>query len=243
MSRNIINIGVEGDQSSGDSLRLTGMKLNENFEELYKAISDLDTRTTLNVPTATRWQSPRVLLLQDEVSGSVLVDGSENILLKAKVDATVTVAANKIVRRDAEGGFAAALVQTSQTTTTRPAVAERLRGDAQYSAGTVVVVGGDRDVTQSTKAHDTRVVGVVTVDPGMTLNANRGTDLDCPRVVVLGRVQCKVVGPVAKGDMLTTSDVPGHAQTAHMVVPGTIIGKALQSIESDGVIEIVVSLH
>ncbi len=48
------------------------------------------------------------------------------------------------------------------------------------------------------------------------------------RIVLYGRVSCKVIGRVKPGDVLVPSPVPGHAQRAGLVLrPGTILGKAL----------------
>lgn len=97
-------------------------------------------------------------------------------------------------------------------------------------------------VVQSTASNDTLVCGVVSTKPGVLLNS----DADLPQydglapVALCGRVPCKVVdenGPIRRGDLLTSSSVPGHAMRAEPVVldgrkvyrSGTIVGKALEA--------------
>jgi hypothetical protein len=63
-------------------------------------------------------------------------------------------------------------------------------------------------------------------------------------VALTGRVPCSVVGTIAKGDRLVASDQPGVAQPLDMqhYQPGCIIGKALESYDSNqiGTIEVAV---
>jgi hypothetical protein len=61
-------------------------------------------------------------------------------------------------------------------------------------------------------------------------------------VALTGRVPCQVVGTIKKGDLLVTSDIPGVATKMNTFVPGSVIGKALESYNSDvpGKIEVVV---
>ena len=68
----------------------------------------------------------------------------------------------------------------------------------------------------------------------------------CPgfknQIALQGRVPCKVVGKINKGDLLCTSGIPGVAGLAKDPKPGTLIGKALQDYDSDhiGTIEVAV---
>ena len=64
------------------------------------------------------------------------------------------------------------------------------------------------------------------------------------RVAATGFVECKVdagYGAIRAGDLLTTSPTPGHAMRAIDVLPGTILGKALEPLETGtGTIKILV---
>jgi len=88
--------------------------------------------------------------------------------------------------------------------------------------GTVLVIDTSQDgaVVPSQVTADTKVVGIATqtIAPGTN-----------GLVLTRGITRVDVVGPVARGDLLTTSSTAGSAQSAagQAPVPGTIIGKAL----------------
>lgn len=115
-------------------------------------------------------------------------------------------------------------------------LSERYHADAAYAPGTVVVLGGVNEITISTQASDKHVAGVISTAPGFRLNDDAGTDATHPHVALRGRVPVKVIGPVARGDLLVTSSTPGHAQTSEEDFPhySVIIGKAITSFEDTG---------
>jgi hypothetical protein len=119
-------------------------------------------------------------------------------------------------------------------------LAEMYVGDAEYPAGTVVVIGGEEEITVTTQDHDTRVAGVISTDPAYLMNSgNSGSP-----VALTGRVPCRVQGPVSKGALLVTSCTAGVAQVINPAKyqPGCVIGKSLQNIIDNDihVIEIMV---
>jgi hypothetical protein len=120
-------------------------------------------------------------------------------------------------------------------------VAEYYEGDKEYEVGTVLVFGGDNEVTVSNIKGDTRVAGVVSDNAAFVMFEA------CPGmknlIALVGRVPCKVVGKIRKGDLLITSGITGVAVAASGDVKvGTIVGKALTNYDSDhiGTIEIAV---
>jgi hypothetical protein len=120
-------------------------------------------------------------------------------------------------------------------------LAERYEADAVYESGTVLVIGGEKEVTVTDKYADTRVAGVVSKNPAYMMNSEAGSDETHPYIALKGRVPCKVVGSINKGDLLVTSTYPGYAASATNPDVGTIIGKALGTqSEGFGVIEILV---
>jgi hypothetical protein len=120
-------------------------------------------------------------------------------------------------------------------------LAERYEADAVYEEGTVLVIGGEKEVTTTNQFADTRVVGIVSKNPAYMMNRDAGTDETHPYIALKGRVPCKVVGYIEKGDILVTSAHPGYATAAKSVAAGSIIGKALRSqSEGFGVIEVLV---
>jgi hypothetical protein len=120
-------------------------------------------------------------------------------------------------------------------------VAERYSADAIYEPGTVVVFGGDAEITISSEMADRRAAGVISTDPAFMMNSGAGSNETHPYVALVGRVPCRVTGTIRKGDMLTTSDMPGHATSTDDPKLGSIIGKALEDFNGEsGVIEIAV---
>jgi hypothetical protein len=120
-------------------------------------------------------------------------------------------------------------------------LAENYEGDKDYEVGTVLVFGGDKEVTTTNMKNDTRVAGVVSNTAAYTMYEA------CPGlknlVALQGRVPCKVVGKIKKGDILVTSGIPGVATAAVSDVKvGTVVGKALKDYDSDhiGTLEIAV---
>jgi hypothetical protein len=120
-------------------------------------------------------------------------------------------------------------------------LAERYEADAVYDSGTVLVIGGEKEVTVTDKYADTRVAGVVSKNPAYMMNSEAGSDETHPYIALKGRVPCKVVGSINKGDLLVTSTYTGYAASATLPDVGTIIGKALGTqSEGFGVIEVLV---
>ena len=128
----------------------------------------------------------------------------------------------------------------SRLTATYADLAEYYEGDQDYEPGTVLVFGGEKEVTTSTEMNDTRLAGVVTTNPAYVMNEEQTGIKVC--LALAGRVPCKVVGRVKKGDMLTTSSTPGYAVKASNPTIGAIIGKAIEDKDygEAGVIQVAV---
>jgi hypothetical protein len=123
-------------------------------------------------------------------------------------------------------------------------LAERYAADAEYAPGTVLVIGGDAEVTTTERHGNTAVAGIVSTNPAFTLNAQAGEDITHPYIALKGRVPCRVMGPISKGDLLVTSTVSGHAERAHANDnPNAVLGRALEDFEdsSSGLIEVMVA--
>jgi hypothetical protein len=119
-------------------------------------------------------------------------------------------------------------------------LAEYYEGDKDYPVGTVLVFGGEKEVTISNKQMDIKVAGVVSNTAAFVMFDA------CPGfknlIALQGRVPVRVVGKIEKGDMLVTSNIPGVAVSATDVKVGSVIGKALESYNSNhiGTIEVAV---
>ena len=132
------------------------------------------------------------------------------------------------------------LTGNSRLQATYADLAEFYEGDQEYEPGTVLVFGGAKEVTTTNILNDTRSAGIVTTDPAYVMNSEQTGLKVC--VALAGRVPCKVVGRVRKGDLLTTSAIPGHATKALNPTLGAIIGKAIEDKDYSeaGVIQVAV---
>ena len=120
-------------------------------------------------------------------------------------------------------------------------LAEKYVADADYEPGTVLVFGGEQEVTVTTTKGDRRMAGVVTTNPAYSMNSECAGEF-VAEIALQGRVPCKVLGRVRKGDMLVASAVPGYAIVDNDPKTGSVIGKALENKDTDtkGVIEVAV---
>jgi len=117
-------------------------------------------------------------------------------------------------------------------------LAEYYESDKPYEPGTVLAFGGDKEVTLA-EDSTTRVAGVVSTNPAYVMNSS----CEGKHTVALalqGRVPCKVRGKIFKGDMLVSGG-NGFARPVLFPVLGTVIGKALENFEGEGVIEVAIS--
>ena len=108
-------------------------------------------------------------------------------------------------------------------------LAEVYLSDINYRPGTVVMFGGEQEVTTSTGLATTKVAGVVSTDPAYLMNSKAlGV-----AVALKGRVPCYVVGPIKKGDLLVTSSIPGVACRSESWVGGAVIGKSIEDCSKE----------
>jgi hypothetical protein len=118
-------------------------------------------------------------------------------------------------------------------------LAEKYTADADYEPGTVLVFGGEHEVTLSTESDSFRVAGVVTTNPAYTMN-NGCEGEHVATIALQGRVPCKVIGPVFKGDLLVSTG-NGYATANNIARAGTIIGKSLENFTgASGIVEVAV---
>ena len=120
-------------------------------------------------------------------------------------------------------------------------LAENYLGDNTYEPGTVVMFGGQNEVTISQGFMNARIAGVVSTAPGYLMNSEMAGDFKVT-VALQGRVPCKVQGKISKGDMIIAGDTPGVGVASDNPKLGSVIGKALENYDSTeiGTIEVVV---
>jgi hypothetical protein len=120
--------------------------------------------------------------------------------------------------------------------------------------GAVVVIDEEHpgQLKLSDRAYDTRVAGVVSgaggVNPGLTLHQDAALGSG-KNVALTGRVYVQAdaaYGAIKPGDLLTTSDTPGHAMKAtdHQRSQGATLGKAMTPLKNGrGLVLVLVTLQ
>lgn len=115
------------------------------------------------------------------------------------------------------------------------------RAEEDADPGSVMVIDDEHPgrLKLARTAHDTRVAGVISgangVQPGLLLRQTGVLDQG-KHVALTGRVYVKAdaaYGPIKAGDLLTTSDTPGHAMKVrdHTAAQGAILGKAMTALK------------
>jgi len=124
-------------------------------------------------------------------------------------------------------------------------LAERFAADAQYAPGTVVALGGAKEITKVVEDASEEVFGVISTRAAYLMNSAAGDDKTHPPVAVSGRVPVLVKGRVRKGDRLISAG-NGYARAAKKteITPWNVIGRALEdkNTEGDGTVEAIVKL-
>ena len=127
------------------------------------------------------------------------------------------------------------LTAGSRLNATYADLAERFEADEAYAPGTVVALGGDKEITAVQFELSEDVFGVISNTAAYLMNAAAGDDATHPPVAVSGRVQVKVIGPVKKGDRLVSAG-EGLARAAKKgeASPFNVIGRALENKTTEG---------
>jgi hypothetical protein len=129
-------------------------------------------------------------------------------------------------------------------------------GDKPVQPGMAVCIDAKHPgrLVPSSKAYDRAVAGIVSgaggINPGLVMG-QKGSAADGAHPVALsGRVYCLVDasgGAVEPGDLLTTSDTPGHAMKVsdHARAQGAVLGKAMSSLAAGrkGLVLVLVTLQ
>jgi hypothetical protein len=136
-------------------------------------------------------------------------------------------------------------VFATATTALYADVAERFAADEVMEPGTVVELGGTKEITRATGELSDQVFGVISTNPAFMMNGGAGEDDTHPAVAMTGRVPVKVVGRVRKGDRLVSAG-NGIARAAQPgeITAFNVIGRSLvdKTTPESGTIEAIVTI-
>ena len=125
-------------------------------------------------------------------------------------------------------------------------LAERFEADTAYPPGTVVMLGGAKEITAAVEDATDEVFGVISTRPAYTMNGAAGDDATHPPIAMTGRVPVRVIGAVRKGDRLVSAG-NGLARAASRSewTAYNVIGRAIRDklTEDEGTVEAIVTIN
>jgi hypothetical protein len=177
--------------------------------------------------------------LKLSVSGSTAQISNQTT--NGNITFSVTGLANALVINGSTG-----VVSGNQINANYADVAERFEADVvDMPAGTVVELGGDKEITKVNAELSDKVFGVISTRAAYLMNSQAGTDATHPPVAMTGRVPVKTVGTVRKGDRLVSAG-NGLARAAKSgeATAFNVIGRALKDKldEAEGTVEAIVTI-
>ena len=209
------NIAGKVAKTSAQALRATdAITVSNDTITIHKGDGTSESVTTTDANsntylTGASFNTGNGVLTLSRNSGSVTVDLDGRFTDNAYADTM-----NQHVRTTDSPSFANVTATNFNGTATYAKyadLAERYAADAPYAEGTVVVFGGEAEVTASSAFAQRSVAGVVSLRPAVAMNAEAGNNETHPFIALQGRVPVKVTGDVKKGDILVASDVAGTA--------------------------------
>ena len=235
--------GLTVSELAASSLQTSGESFADNDTSLMTSAAIQDKILSYGYTTTTG-DITAVVAGNGLSGGATSGSATLNIDLADTTIFTSTNTASKAVVRDGSGNFAAGTITATATQAQYADLAENYVADADYEPGTVLILGGEHEVTVTDEAGSYKAVGVVSTDPAHLMNSTCEGE-HVVAVALRGRVPCKVIGNVNKGDVLIASDTPGYAMVgamAHNLSPLQIVGRAITSKldAGNGVVEIIV---
>jgi hypothetical protein len=244
-------IGNSYGNSTGTHIgNVTGNLTGAVLTAAQPAITSVGTLSTLsvtgNITTSAYFLGDGSQLTGISSTGSFIANGTSNVsIVTSNGNITAAVGGTEILKITSAGiensrangvgniGSSTTYFNTvfAKATSAQYAdLAEMYVADAKYSPGTVLVFGGEHEVTVSSVSHDARTAGVVSTNPSYLMNSGL-TSANAVALALTGRVPCWVQGPVEKGDRLVNVDtgIAGRLEADKYEV-GCVIGKSLEAI-------------
>jgi hypothetical protein len=148
--------------------------------------------------------TPNSLSAGSYLSGSSF-NGSASVTWTVDVGTVNSADPFKVVARDSIGDIWYNVGHGIATSSRYGDLAERYLADQDYEVGTVVAIGGEKEITASWPGC--RALGVISDKPGYMMNSELKDGI---YVAIKGRVPVKITGTVKKGDELV-GDLNGTA--------------------------------
>ena len=170
--------------------------------------------------------------------GSVTNESKATMFSSPTFTGTVTTTAITTGAAATAGAITGAWTLTGTFQATYADLAENYEADAAYEPGTVVELGGEKEVTLA-EDSTCRVAGVVSTNPAYLMN-KECAGKHVVAIALQGRIPVKVRGRIRKGDFLVSGG-GGFARPNATPVYGSVIGKAIENFDGgEGVIEVMI---
>lgn len=183
-----------------------------NATDAQNAVNAQNAQNAANAQNAVNAQNATTAQTAVSAGSATTATTATNAANAAKLDnknASVATAADTVVVRDAGGNVNGNVFNGRASSASYADFAERFEASEPLEPGDVVMFGGDKEICKAGMAGF--VFGVVSTDPAYLANADAGSNETHPPVAWQGRVPVKVLGPVAKFDVLVMSTIPGVA--------------------------------
>jgi hypothetical protein len=184
---------------------------------------------------------------------AVTIGGTANVMVVTTTSAIVpnlVVGTNITTTGSGTGNIGSAAntfntIFAKATTAQYADVAERFEADEELAPGTVVELGGAKEITRVKQDLSEKVFGVISTKAAYLMNGLAGSDQTHPPVAMTGRVPVQIIGAVRKGDRLVSAGngiaraaAPGEA-TAFNVIGRALVDKHNPEL---GTIEAIVTI-
>jgi len=226
---------VAGSYFIGNGSQLTGLSLGVSVTKFENGTS----KGEINVPNG------NIAFTVAGTANVVVIDTTTVYANVVSVQSIAKTGSNGVGNIGSSGSYFNQVFATA-TTALYADVAERFEADALLEPGTVVELGGIKEITKANRDLSENVFGVISTRPAYTMNGGAGEDDTHPRVAMTGRVPVKVTGYVKKGDRLVSAG-SGQARAAQ---PGeatafNVIGRSLvdKPTPEPGTIEAIVTIN
>lgn len=200
---------------------------------------------TPNLNATTRVVTPAINTVTANVATAINAGGATLTINNTNVNGNITPTANLVSNLGTSTSWFNNIYGTAIHALYAD-LAERFAIDAPQPAGTVVEMGGPKEITQVGEEYSENVFGVISTNAAYLMNSSAGSDLTHPPIAVSGRVPVRVVGQIRKGDRLVSAG-RGLAKSGDRtrITAFNVIGRSLvdKLDDAEGIIEAIVKIN